>query len=166
MRRQNGLPAAVRRIWRLRLVPAPALRASRWLTRSTRCPYYESNVAPFGMVQIDGEQFTYFGKSIAANPTPANTLYGVQCAQNGTTRAAHSVGATVVPLNQFKPSYPWPVTPTVNTNDTTPSGTAATSRVGTWAMRPLPFPWPPESTRAPGARLMECQRQDREPVVL
>jgi hypothetical protein len=87
-------------------------------------PYYESNVAPFGMVQVDGEQFTYFGKSIAANPTPANTLYGVQCAQNGTTRAAHSVGATVVPLNPFKPSYPWPVTPTVNTNDTTPSGTA------------------------------------------
>jgi hypothetical protein len=87
-------------------------------------PYYESNVAPFGMVQIDGEQFTYFGKSIAANPTPANTLYGIQCAQNGTARAAHSVGATVVPLNQFKPSYPWPVTPTVNANDTTPSGTA------------------------------------------
>jgi hypothetical protein len=76
------------------------------------------------MVQIDGEQFTYFGKSNAANPTPANTLYGVQCAQNGTSRAAHSVGATVVPLNQFKPSYPWPVTPTVNANDTTPSGTA------------------------------------------
>jgi hypothetical protein len=87
-------------------------------------PNYESNVAPFGMVQIDGEQFTYFGKSIAANPTPANTLYGIQCAQNGTTRAAHTVGATVVPLNQFQPSYPWPVTPTVNANDTTPSGTA------------------------------------------
>jgi hypothetical protein len=87
-------------------------------------PYYEANVAPFGMVQIDGEQFTYFGKSVAGNPTPANTLYGVQCAQNGTTRAAHSVGATVVPLNQFQPSYPWPVTPTVNANDTTPSGTA------------------------------------------
>jgi len=87
-------------------------------------PSYESNVAPFGMVQIDGEQFTYFGKSIAANPTPANTLYGIQCAQNGTTRAAHAVGATVVPLNQFQPSYPWPVTPTINANDTTPSGTA------------------------------------------
>ncbi len=87
-------------------------------------PYYESNVAPFGMIQIDGEQFTYFGKSNAAKPTPANTLYGVQCAQNGTSRAAHSAGATVVPLNQFKPSYPWPVTPTVNAKDTTPSGTA------------------------------------------
>ena len=85
---------------------------------------YESNVAPFGLVQIDGEQFSYFGKSTAANPTPANTLYGVQCAQNGTTRAAHGAGATVVPLNQFKPGYPWPVTPTINSGDTTPSGTA------------------------------------------
>jgi hypothetical protein len=87
-------------------------------------PSYEANVAPFGMIQIDGEQFTYFGKSTAANPTPANTLYGVQCAQNGTTRAAHATAATVVPLNQFKPSFPWPVTPTLNANDTTPSGTA------------------------------------------
>jgi hypothetical protein len=87
-------------------------------------PGYESNVAPFGMVQIDAEQFTYFGKSNAQNPSPVNTLYGVQCAQNGTTRAAHSAGATVVPLNQLKPAYPWPVTPTVNTSDTTPSGTA------------------------------------------
>jgi hypothetical protein len=90
----------------------------------TPAPGYESNVAPFGMVQIDGEQFTYFGKTNAGLQTPANTLYGVQCAQNGTARAAHAVGATVVPLNQFQPSYPWPVTPTVNANDTTPSGTA------------------------------------------
>jgi hypothetical protein len=87
-------------------------------------PGYESNVAPFGLLQIDGEQFSYFGRSIAGNTTPANTLYGIQCAQNGTTRAAHSVSATVVPLNNFKPAYPWPVTPTLNTGDTTPSGTA------------------------------------------
>ena len=87
-------------------------------------PGYESNVAPFGLVQIDGEQFSYFGKSTASNPSPANTLYGVQCAQNGTTRAAHGAGATVVPLNQFKPSYPWPVTPTLNSGNTTPSGNA------------------------------------------
>jgi len=87
-------------------------------------PGYESNVAPFGLVQIDGEQFSYFGKSTASNPTPANTLYGVQCAQNGTARAAHGAGATVAPLNQYKPSYPWPVTPTLNSGDTTPAGTA------------------------------------------
>lgn len=87
-------------------------------------PGYEANVAPFGLIQIDGEQFTYFSRSDAVNPTPANTLYNIQCAQNGTARAAHSVNATVVPLNNFKPSYPWPVTPTLNSGDTTPSGTA------------------------------------------
>ncbi len=87
-------------------------------------PGYEANVAPFGLIQIDGEQFTYFGRSNAGNTTPANTFYGIQCAQNGTTRTGHAAGATVVPLNRFKPSYPWPVTPTVNTGDTTPSGTA------------------------------------------
>jgi hypothetical protein len=76
------------------------------------------------VIQIDGEQFSYFAKSSALSPTPANTLYNVQCAQNGTTRAAHSIGATVVPLNNFEPSYPWPVTPTLNSGDTTPSGNA------------------------------------------
>ncbi len=85
---------------------------------------YEANVAPFGLIQIDGEQFSYFDRSDAGNPTPANTLYNIQCAQNGTSRAAHSVNATVVPLNNFKPAYPWPVTPTLNAGDTTPSGTA------------------------------------------
>jgi len=87
-------------------------------------PGYESNVAPFGLIQIDGEQFTYFGKSNASSPTPADTLYNIQCAQNGTGRAAHSSSATVIPLNNFKPTYPWPVTPTINTGDTTPTGTA------------------------------------------
>ena len=85
---------------------------------------YEANVSPFGLIQIDGEQFSYFGRSNAGNTTPANTFYGIQCAQNGTTRSAHAAGATVVPLNRFRPSYPWPVTPTVNSGDTTPSGTA------------------------------------------
>jgi hypothetical protein len=85
---------------------------------------WESNVPPFGLIQIDGEQFTYFGRSNAGNTSPANTFYGVQCAQKGTTRAAHSVNATVFPLNRFQPSYPWPVIPSINANDTTPSGTA------------------------------------------
>ena len=85
---------------------------------------FEANVAAFGLIQIDGEQFSYFGKSMANNATPANTFYNVQCAQNGSTRAAHAVGATIVPLNRFQPSYPWPVTPTINSGDTTPSGTA------------------------------------------
>jgi hypothetical protein len=87
-------------------------------------PGFEANVAPFGLLQIDGEQFSYFARSNAGNTTPANTFYNIQCAQNGTTRAAHSAGATVVPLNNFQPSYPWPVTPTLNSGDTTPSGDA------------------------------------------
>ena len=85
---------------------------------------WESNVPPFGLIQIDGEQFSYFGRSNAGNTTPANTLYGIQCAQNGTTRAAHANAATVFPLNRFQPTYPWPVIPSINAHDTTPSGTA------------------------------------------
>lgn len=85
---------------------------------------WESNVAPFGLIQIDGEQFSYFGKSDAGNLPNTPTLEGIQCAQNGTARAAHSVGATAFPLNQYKPAYPWPVIPSINSNDTTPAGTA------------------------------------------
>jgi hypothetical protein len=88
-------------------------------------PYYESNVAPFGLIQIDGEQFTYFGKTNATGSLSSNTLTITGCAQNGTTRAVHTAGATVVPLNPFQPAYPWPVTPTLNTGDTTPAGTAS-----------------------------------------
>ena len=102
----------------------PALRRITFSNSISPVPGYESNVAPFGLIQIDGEQFTYFGQSNAGNPSPANTLYNIQCAQNGTTRAAHPASATVVPLNDFKSTYPWPVTPTINTGDTTPTGTA------------------------------------------
>jgi hypothetical protein len=91
----------------------------------------ESNVAPYGLIQIDGEQIAYMGHSnaftqgVGGASIASNTLMNLQCAQNGTTRAAHASGATVVPLNQFQPSYPWPVTPTENSNDTTPSGNAS-----------------------------------------
>ncbi len=110
---------------------------------------YESNVASFGLIQIDGEQFSYFGKSVAANPTPANTLYGVQCGQNGTARANHSVGATVFPLNNFKPSYPWPVTPTLNSGDTTPSGTAG--YYPGWNVGNAAFSFPLQAGTAPAS---------------
>jgi hypothetical protein len=86
-------------------------------------PVTESNVAPFGLIQIDAEQFTYFGKTNAGNPSTSQlTITG--CARNGTARAAHSANATVVPLNQFKPSAPWPVTPTINSGLTTPLNAA------------------------------------------
>ncbi len=84
---------------------------------------FESNVAPFGLVQIDGEQFSYFGRTNAGNVSTMQLL-GIACGQNGTTRANHSVSATIVPLNNYQPSYPWPVTPTVNSGNTTPAGTA------------------------------------------
>ena len=81
--------------------------ATMTLTNSIKpTPGYESNVAAFGLVQIDGEQFRYFARSNGGNTTPPNTLYNVQCAQNGTARAAHSAGATVVPLNNYQPTYP------------------------------------------------------------
>lgn len=74
-----------------------------------------SNVAPYGLVQIDGEQFSYFSDS--SYPASTSTTYWIQItagAQNGTSAAAHSLGATIVPLNPFQPTWPWPVTPSLN----------------------------------------------------
>ena len=124
MRRRSGSPALLRRTWRRRSLRGRCPTSITLSNNINPVPGYEANVAPFGLLQIDGEQFTYFGRSNAGNTTPANTFYGIACAQNGTTRAAHSVNSTVVPLNNFKPSYPWPVTPTLNSGDTTPSGNA------------------------------------------
>jgi hypothetical protein len=81
-----------------------------------------SNVAPYGLVQIDGEQCSYFGSSdypATVNSTPSITL--TACAQNGTMAAAHSVGATIVPLNPFQPTWPWPVTPSLNSSAVMPA---------------------------------------------
>ncbi len=89
-----------------------------------------------------------------------------QCARNGTTRAAHAVGATVVPLNPFQPSYPWPVTPTINTNDTTPSATAGYFPGWNVGNAAFAFPVATGINQGSGARFVECQRQDREPFVL
>lgn len=82
-------------------------------------PGFEANVAPAGLIQIDAEQFTYSGKANAAFPGQS-FLTITACGQNGTSRANHSIGATVVPLNPFKPTTPWPVTPTINAGFTTP----------------------------------------------
>jgi hypothetical protein len=81
-----------------------------------------SNVAPYGLVRIGAEQCSYFGSSdypASATATPSITL--TACAQNGTTAAAHSVGATIVPLNPFQPTFPWPVTPSINSGAVTPT---------------------------------------------
>lgn len=84
-------------------------------------PVGESNVAPAGLIQIDSEQFTYVGRSNAGHTGSPNFLTITGCAQNGTSRAGHSIGATIVPLNPFKPTTPWPVTPTINSGATTPT---------------------------------------------
>ena len=89
----------------------------------TPSPATESNVGPFGLIQIDAEQFTYFGKTNAGN-LGSQFLTITGCAQNGTARAAHSINATVVPLNPYKPSTPWPVGGTINSGQTTPVNAA------------------------------------------
>ena len=110
------------------------------------------------------QQFTYFGRSNAGNTSPANTLYGIHCAQNGTARAAHALNATVFPLNRFKPSYPWPVIPSINANDTTPSGTA-TYYPG-WNVGNNAFAFPVASGANPIGSGGGREREDREPVIL
>lgn len=91
---------------------------------NTPAPGYVSNVATFGLIQIDAEQFTYAGRTSAYSGLPSYTFTITGCAQNGTSRVAHTTGATVVPLNQFKPTTPWPITPTINSNATTPTNAA------------------------------------------
>ena len=101
-------------------------------------PATETNVAAFGLIQIDGEQLSYFGKTNTGS-LGTNFLTITGCAQNGTARAAHAAGATVVPLNQYRPNLPWPVAPTVNPNATTPSVAAFYPAWNMRAMPPLPL---------------------------
>jgi hypothetical protein len=83
-----------------------------------------SNVAPYGLVQIGSEQFSYFGSSAyPANPTVAPSISLTGRAQNGTTAAAHAIGSPIVPLNPFQPTWPWPVAPTIN-DGVTPANAA------------------------------------------
>jgi len=86
---------------------------------------YDSNVATFGLVQIDAEQCTYFGTSaLPASPPPnVATITLTACAQNGTAAAAHSPGALIVPLNPYHPTWPWPV---FNAAGVSPNGATST----------------------------------------
>jgi len=80
-------------------------------------PVGESNVAPYGLVEIGDEEFAYIGYSKVSPYTITLTAR----AQNGTTAADHAVNSVIVPLNPFQPTYPWPVTPTINSGATTPA---------------------------------------------
>lgn len=76
----------------------------------------------WGLVQIDGEQCSFYGNSnIPASTTAAPSITLTACAQNGTAAAAHSIGAFIAPLNPLQPTWPWPVTPTLTSNQTTPA---------------------------------------------
>ena len=103
--------AALRRTWRRRSPRGRAQPPSRFRIPSRRYPATSPRTSlHFGLVQIDGEQFTYF-RAVECRQHPLQKLiqlYKVQCAQNATTPANNTVNATVVTQNNFKPSYPWP----------------------------------------------------------
>ena len=81
-------------------------------------PGYESNFAPYGLLQIGNEQCTYKTLTPQFTTTGPNPISFTGCTG---TAVDHPVGSFIAPLNPFVPSYPWPVVPTVNSNDTTPT---------------------------------------------
>jgi hypothetical protein len=94
-------------------------------------PSAESNVASHGHIKILGNEFDYLGLSysppysIVLRKGPATLT---SC--NGSGATCVTSGATVVPLNPCAAKnlfgstsdQPWPVTPTLNSGDSTPSG--------------------------------------------
>jgi hypothetical protein len=91
-------------------------------------PNGPSNMAPFGLIEVasDGgaasEQCVYYGTSQL--PATGSTTYSINitgCAQNGTTAEPHSSGSVIFPLNMYEPTYPWPVSPTINGSSQTPA---------------------------------------------
>ncbi len=84
-------------------------------------PGAESDFAPFGLVKIDGEEFQYYRTS-SYPMVSGQWLQLTSGAQNGTSAAAHSIGAAIVPLNPFEPSLPWPVTTINGAGNQTPPG--------------------------------------------
>lgn len=85
--------------------------------------FARAGFAPYGVVQVGAEQFTYFGTSNKnAGTSPTVTL--TSSIQNGTgaTGTLHSIGATAFPLNPISPSLPWPANPPLVGGSTTPTG--------------------------------------------
>lgn len=84
----------------------------------------DSNVAPFGTVIIDAEQFTYFVTSAyPASTSGTSTITLTGRAQNGTTAANHSGSPIIAPLNPYQPTWPWPV---FNTSGASINGATST----------------------------------------
>lgn len=80
-------------------------------------PSSEQGAAPYGLIKIGPRSCVYNGYS-KTSPYSYNIT---SC--TGTSTDA-SVGSFIAPLNPFQPTHPWPVTPTLNSNDTTPAATA------------------------------------------
>lgn len=79
-------------------------------------PASEIGMAPYGLIQIGNEQCSYYNIDfgfISINMTITGCTG---------TSVLHSSGVFIAPLNPFFPTKPWPYFPTLNTNDTTPSG--------------------------------------------
>lgn len=100
---------------------------------TTPVPGFPANVATHGHVKILGNEFDYLGGSynspysIILRKGPATLT---SC--NGSGGTCVNTGATVVPLNPCPAGnifgstsdMPWPVTPTINSGATTPTGAA------------------------------------------
>jgi hypothetical protein len=79
----------------------------------------ESNFATHGRVKIGTQEFDYLGTSYTSP-------YLIVLQRGPSTGAGQAVGSPIVPMNPCPASYerPWPVTPTINSGDSTPSQAA------------------------------------------
>lgn len=77
-------------------------------------PGFESNVATHGRFKLGNEEYDYYG-------TGGNTI---NLAAGPSTTAGWAIGTALMPENPCYVDHetPWPVTPTVNSGDSTPSG--------------------------------------------
>jgi hypothetical protein len=111
-------------------------------------PAGESNVAGHGAVKIDGEECLYEG---VQRSSPYQITLS-QCSMNGTREAAHSAGATIIPMNPWNwDSMPWPVTPSIHMNvSATPAG-AEFFPAGNIGAYGIGAPWPDGASGAVSA---------------
>jgi hypothetical protein len=83
-------------------------------------PIYDSNMAPQGRLKLGSEVYQYLGVGYS---TAANTC--TMALWNGpTSTTGWGVGTVVAPMNPCyaQATTPWPVYPTINSGDSTPSG--------------------------------------------
>lgn len=82
-------------------------------------PGFVANVATHGHVKIGSQEFDYLGASYTSPYTITLARGPSSC-----SGADCSTGAAVIPMNPCQAGYetPWPVTPTINGGDSTPSG--------------------------------------------